>query len=988
MRPLKFLINSEHDKLAQKLIDYLIDAGHFIYILPSRDETLRWKERYKYNLEIVDEGSLISQRFDYLIDFNSHLKNFNNLLKINFYLNLKDNKLSIASFLGKDTKAATLCCRYKELDEAHTIDSLYNEITENFIDTTVSLLRPREENLEFHTRYDNGNRFYELRNYERTLSELIDYYHTLKDNEAVFHIDHLKTLNNKITGYQNYNLKLDKAHLTPGDLQLLTVYLLMLLNARQEGIYGYDFLCEAEKIPKIPIRKFIESKLLDPYQKLIKKFDNDIYNVSQSSFYKGEMLKDDSLKPKAVVAYDYDVLLDNEYLLYVFYDSKENKISITYRNDLTFFYDIGWHIKNFFSKLNAFAMGEMQFTEVLNLSPDYAKKIVIDWNQTDKEYPQDKTTHQLFEAQADKTPDHTAVVFESASLTYRKLNERANQVAHYLREKGVKPDTLVAIACERSLEMIIGILAILKAGGAYVPIDPNYPQERIQFMLEDTKVQLLLTQAHLINQLPKIETDVVLIDNPLFLKDYPVSNLEQASQAHHLAYVIYTSGSTGKPKGVMIEHQSICDRLFWWQEYTPLTPQERYLHQFSFSFDGAVVSLWWPLLNGSTVIIPTSQGLSDGEYLINLIEQHQITAFLSTPSMMNILLDQEKIQKAKYIRKIMLAGESFLTSVLIKAHKIKGCQVYNFYGPTESTIIATSYDATRKVIDTPSVPIGTPVANTSVYILDSSLQLVPIGVVGELYVGGVGLARGYLNRPELTAERFIPNPFQTEEEKRLGKNARLYKTGDLVRWLKDGNIEYIGRNDFQIKIRGYRIELGEIEKILSNFKGIKQSAVIIKEQVGHAENAANNKYLIGYYVADHKLDEREIKQFLREKLPDYMVPHVLVHLENLPLNVNGKLDRDSLLQPEFSPIDGYVAPRNALEVSMHDIWAEVLGLPKDKIGIRDDFFHLGGDSITSIRLVNRLKRHLGIEINIKDLFKYKTIEDVASHLVQEDGKSS
>ncbi|MBP9691731.1 MAG: amino acid adenylation domain-containing protein [Alphaproteobacteria bacterium] len=629
-----------------------------------------------------------------------------------------------------------------------------------------------------------------------------------------------------------------------------------------------------------------------------------------------------------------------------------------------------------------------KINEIEFLRAEEKHQILIDWNNTYIEYPAGRTIHQQFEEQVEKTPDNVAVIFEDEQLTYKELNEKANQLAHYLRERGVKPDTLVAIVCERSFEMIIGILGILKAGGVYVPIDPAYPQERIQFMLEDTQAPLLLTQQDVFEKLPRTEAEVFLLDKDnQKLTPYPTANLSHITLPHHLAYVIYTSGSTGKPKGVMIEHQSICNRLLWWQDYTPLSSDDRYLHQFSFSFDGAVVSLWWPLLNGVLVLLPSKEGLNDGHYLSSLILKHQVTTLLATPSLIEAL----DLPRSSVIRKIMLAGESFTKKTFERLSPTEYVKIYNFYGPTESSIIATSYEATGKDITTVTVPIGQPVANTQVYILDMCLKPVPIGVSGELYIGGEGLARGYLNRPELTAERFIKNPFQTEEEKTQEKNIRLYKTGDLCRWLEDGNIEYIGRTDFQVKIRGFRIELGEIEASLLKHPQVKETIVIARE------DSPGDKKLVAYLVFKervkdesrnkddvHAIRMEEIRSYLQFTLPGHMIPPAFVVLEAMPLTSHGKVDRKALPAPEFTSNELYVAPRSELEMSVCKIWEEVLSLPEGKVGIRDDFFKLGGDSIISIQLVSKIRQKLGLNLSVKDIFSYKTIERLCGNILSQN----
>ena len=433
------------------------------------------------------------------------------------------------------------------------------------------------------------------------------------------------------------------------------------------------------------------------------------------------------------------------------------------------------------------------------------------WNNTKVEYPKDKCVHELFEKVVENRKDKTAIIHRGQHLAYKELNERANQLAHFLRDQGVGPETLVAIACDRSLDIIVGILAILKAGGCYVPLDPSYPLERLAYIMEDTQSPILLTQSHLIEKLPKTEAKVVLLDNSVVFKDYPISNLGRISQYCHLYYIVYTSGSTGKPKGVMIEQGALCDRLFWWSDYIPLTTEDRCLHQFSFSVDSAAVSLWWPLLNGAPIILPESHELSDIKYLANTIKRHKITTIFCTPSMMNVILDQKEIQESTYIRRLLFGGEIFTRGIFKKAQKFINCKIYNLYGPAECTIITSGYDTTNKECIASTVPIGKPVANVQVYVLDSLLNRVPIGTIGELYIGGVGVARGYLNREDLTAEKIIENPFVNADDKKAKRNLRIYASGDLCRWLEDGNLEYIGRIDDQVKLRGFRIELGEVE---------------------------------------------------------------------------------------------------------------------------------------------------------------------------------
>ncbi|WP_375331669.1 non-ribosomal peptide synthase/polyketide synthase [Candidatus Tisiphia endosymbiont of Temnostethus pusillus] len=635
------------------------------------------------------------------------------------------------------------------------------------------------------------------------------------------------------------------------------------------------------------------------------------------------------------------------------------------------------------------------------------QQIINNWNDTDKTYPSDKTIQALFEEQVARTPNNIAIVYEETKLTYRQLNERANQLANYLRETyQISPDTLIALCLDRSEHMLIAILAVLKAGGAYVPIDSNYPDERISYILEDTNSHIVLTNEIYENRLKSLANksdltlQVVTIDNVLFekqLSSQSMQNPRTETQSNNLAYVIYTSGTTGNHKGVMIEHKSVVNRIKWMNDKYPLNEIDKILQKTPYIFDVSVWELLWANWYGASVVFANPTGHKYPNYLIELMRQESITIAHFVPSMLSVFedtlvnmeqlsvdtnlnkenkgVDYKKDNFVASLRYIFCSGEPIGINQVSQYHQLlANIKLHNLYGPTETTVDVLYYDCSDK--DIKEVYIGKPIDNTTVYVLDTAFNPVPIGAIGELYVGGVGLARGYLNRPELTAEKFISNPFQTKEEKAdksygtNGKNARVYKTGDLVRWLPDGNLEYIGRNDFQVKIRGYRIELGEIENALSQYLAVKQSVVVARD---HIDSNAS-KYLVGYYVSESKLDEEGILNYLQARLPEYMIPAVLMHLESLPLTINGKLDRKSLPDPEFTNIETYVAPRNELESQVCRIWAEVLGLPEDKVSIHDDFFRLGGDSIISIQLVSRLRQRLGLNVTVKDIFGYKTIE--------------
>lgn len=637
------------------------------------------------------------------------------------------------------------------------------------------------------------------------------------------------------------------------------------------------------------------------------------------------------------------------------------------------------------------------------LTQDEFHKIVYAWNKTTKKYP-DSNIQQLFEEQVARTPDNVAIVYENIKLTYQELNIRSNQLAHYLRKAyKIKGNDLIALFLDRSEDMIIAILAVLKSGAAYVPMDPSYPDERISYILKNTQTKIILTNEAYQNKLKniistvihvdvsmqktgvyenKLQCEICLIDTielQLKLRKESSTNLKLDIASQNLAYVIYTSGTTGKPKGVTIEHGGVINLAIAQNKAFGLNdPQIKIgLLYSSYVFDAHVSELFTIILFGKTLHIIND----DIRHDIALLSKYIITNKIDVATIPPVLLTQDYLLKLKTL---IVAGDK-TDIVLMNQYFDNNVVVINAYGPTESTVCATLHKYQRGDL---SNNIGKPIANSKVYILDSNLKPLPCGSIGELYIGGINLARGYLNNQELTTENFIPNPFQTELEKKQHKNARLYKSGDLARYLDDGNIEYIGRNDFQVKIRGYRIELGEIENKLASYPGIKQVVVQayheIKNSEQHAENrVAEHKYLVGYYVSKKKLDEEDIRKYLADSLPDYMIPHVLVYLKKLPLTINGKLDIKDLPRPQFKHIHDYIAPRNELEINLCKIYAEVLGLPVSKIGINDDFFKLGGDSIKSIRLQSLAKRHHLI-IRVADVFTYKSIEAICKYVLHED----
>ncbi len=592
-----------------------------------------------------------------------------------------------------------------------------------------------------------------------------------------------------------------------------------------------------------------------------------------------------------------------------------------------------------------------------------------EWNNTSRVLPDKQCIHQLFEQQVERTPEAIALVFENQQLTYQQLNQRANQLAHYLRKRGVKPEILVGICVERSLEMIIGILGILKAGGAYVPLDPTYPEERLNFMLEDAKVQILLTQQHLENKL-LTESQINLDSHWEKIAQESTKNPVNNTTPENLVYVIYTSGSTGKPKGVMLEHRGLCN-LAKAQIYSfDIHAKSRILQFASFSFDASISEIFMTFISGSTLYLAKRKELLPGASLIKIINDYSINTITFPPSVLATLA----INKLTTLRTIIIAGEA--CSAKLVADLIPKYKVFNAYGPTETTICATI----AKCTDSSNKPaIGKPIANIQTYVLDKNLQQVPLGVPGELYIGGSGIARGYINNPKLTTEKFISNPFTKKN------NDRLYKTGDLVRYLSDGQLDFLERIDNQVKISGFRIELGEIEAVMNQHSAIKEVIVTTEEYM-------DNKRLLAYITTNkqHVASTEELRSFIIKKLPNYMVPSAFILLDTLPLTPNGKIDHNKLPAPEgIRPKlqDRFVAPRNPIEAHLARIWAKFLKV--DQVGIYDNFFDLGGTSLRAVQILTELKNTVFVEIPITCIFETPTIAELTITIVavQKNGNS-
>jgi amino acid adenylation domain-containing protein/non-ribosomal peptide synthase protein (TIGR01720 family) len=616
------------------------------------------------------------------------------------------------------------------------------------------------------------------------------------------------------------------------------------------------------------------------------------------------------------------------------------------------------------------AKPQQHFSELCLLTTDERHQLLFEWNDTQEDYPQDRCIHELFERQVHLTPDAVAVVFENQQLTYKQLNSRANQLAHYLQTLGVGADMLVGICMERSLEMVVGLLGILKAGGTYVPLDPNYPQERLSYMLSDSQVSVLLTQQRLVEKLPQHSAQVVCLDTDWnLIAQKSEENSISGVQAGNLAYVIYTSGSTGQPKGVLVLHQGLLNLVFWHQRTFEISASDRATQLAGTAFDASVWELWPYLSAGASIYLVKADILSSLHGLRDWLICQQITiSFVPTPLAEGLLT----LEWNDCTLRMLLTGGDRLhqyPSALIPF------QLVNNYGPTENTVVTTSGLVVANEHQDILPSIGRAIANTQVYILDQYLQPVPIGVPGELHIGGDSLALGYLNRPELTQEKFIPNPFNNSSV----QNSKLYKTGDLACYLPDGNIEYLGRIDNQVKIRGFRIELGEVETTLSQHPSILQIAVLVREDIpgDTCTERSRSKRLVAYLVLkqDHVLTVSYLRQFLKETLPEYMIPAAFVFLQALPLTSNGKVDQRALPAPDSrQELEvSFVAPRTPIEEMLASIWADVLRVKQ--VGIYDNFFELGGDSILSLQIIARANQ-AGLQLNPKQLFENPTIVEL------------
>jgi amino acid adenylation domain-containing protein len=590
-------------------------------------------------------------------------------------------------------------------------------------------------------------------------------------------------------------------------------------------------------------------------------------------------------------------------------------------------------------------------------------QLLNEFNATTTAYP-DQNITQTFEQQVERTPQRVAVVFENQQLTYAELNSRANQLAHYLRRLGVGPRVLVALCVDRSIEMVVGLLGILKAGAAYLPLDPNYPIDRLTFMLRDARAPILLTQDRLLNTLQGAADKVICLDTAKeVLANESSENPVNVASASDIAYVLYTSGSTNLPRGVMIPHSAISNHMSWIEEAFAIDEQDAVLQKTPFSFDASVWEFYAPLLTGGRLVMALPGGQQDSAYLVQVLREQQISLLQVVPSLLRMLLSEAGLSALQSLRYVFAGGEALPLELQERfAARFSDTRLCNLYGPTETTIDA-SFHVCVGDENGLTVPIGRPIANNRLYLLDQQQQLAPRGVAAELYLAGAGVGRGYLGRPELTAERFVPNPFSERE------GARLYKSGDMCRYLA-GSVEFLGRVDHQVKLRGFRIELGEIEAVLGQHHAVHSAAVLVKEET----------HLVAYVVLDQaqSATTSELRSFLQKKLPEHMVPSVFVTLDVMPLSPSGKIDRRTLAALENAGHQSeteFVAPRTPVEEQLAAIWSRILGV--ERIGINHDFFEMGGHSILAAELMAEVRETFRVALPLGSLFEKPTVAGLA-----------
>lgn len=684
----------------------------------------------------------------------------------------------------------------------------------------------------------------------------------------------------------------------------------------------------------------------------------------------GENLTEGNLLAKRDDGWHGDALAD---LTFRIVESEEEMtLAITYATDLFREETINRVAGHYFKLLEgALADPAARLFTLPILTDAERKQLLVDWNTAKPAYPRDASMVDLFEEQVKLGPDQIALLFEDQGISYQQLDRRANEIAHRLRSQGIAPEQLVAVCLDRSPDMIASYLGVLKAGGAYVPIDLTYPSERIAYMLEDSAASFVITTERIFADLPRLNATMVFLDQDSLEAKSKADSFPRSSSAAHLAYVMYTSGSTGKPKGVMIDHRGIV-RLVKNIDYASVGPDETYMNLGAVAFDVSAFEIYGALLNGGRLVILSTNKPSFGE-IAQTIQRYRVTSLNVTPDRLNVLLEDYS-EALVGLRQVMPGGEALPVWLARKClMKLPNCRLINLYGPTENAVNTTSYHVKEIAQNETTIPIGRPIATDRLYILDSQLQPVPIGVIGDLYMAGDGVARGYLNRPELTEERFPLDPFSPKA------GERMYKSGDLARYRADGHVDFIGRADDQVKIRGCRIELGEIDSVVGLFPGVRQSVA------GVTKGKDGTTGLVSYVVmnAGASFEQQAIRAFVRDKLPEYMIPTFFVELQEVPVTPVGKIDRKRLPVPTVASNEAhFTAPRNQIEDTLVQIWEQLLDVKP--ISVTDNFFHLGGNSLLAMRMFSYMEKTFQKRLAVSSVFQEDTIEKLAKLLASDE----
>lgn len=1023
--PIMYKINGDLKlSLLRKSLNYLI----------NRHDTLR-----TYFLEVDDTPyQIISNQFDYQLDFIDCSSLDNKFVdkiiyeKFNIHFDLKKLPLVKTSVIKLDHTLHFLILNFHHIIiDGSSLELLFQELSEIYnslfqrkkislseIKLTINDVLQSEENYFNSLQYQHDIKIWKNRLADSLFYTSISYSNIQKDysastlyvklsREVTAGIKKLAEINNstvfiiliscfkiflyRYTGQEditiNYSVNIKKNIPTLSDCNYLGYFVnLVCLRTKFNPDFTIENMINHITKERIKTRDHVRLPIINLVQKLREINANEghglcninfgVTNINLKLSFKG--LKIRSIPTQVKHA-------QNEFsLLYELFD---NRILLKFWFAKQCFPE--WFMQSFINHfqlfLKQFIVDSHQVISKISLiSNEERQRILFDWNNTDSNYPKEKTIVQVVEEQADLTPDNIAISIDQNSLTYQELNEKSNQLAYVLYEQynkqygdvKIPKNTLYCMCIDKSFEMIIAMLAILKVGGVYVPLNRDDPENRLRFILKDTRCRWVMTQKIILDKLPFLKSKnrkIIYVDQEYKVDLGAVIKNDKPSEyllADDIACVIYTSGSTGHPKGVEVRQQGIL-RLVKNTNYITIDPTYRIGQVSSISFDAATFEIWGALLNGAQLVLISKDKLLDSQALLQVIQSYSINLLLLTTSLFNQLVDTD-ISVFKNLHFLLIGGEAAsLYHAAQFLQQNKKTKLINVYGPTENTTITTYYHISKINLSPFSMPIGKPISNTKVYVLDAYLQPVPIGVIGELYTGGAGIARGYFNRNQLTTERFILNPFATDRDKVSGYD-RLYKTGDLVRWLPNGDLEYIGRKDFQVKIRGYRIELEEIEKNLDNYPAIKKSIVIIREHM-------HSKYLIGYYLADKSIATADLISYLRKELPEYMIPNIFVYLKSFPLTSSGKIDRHALPDPEIKTEEPYVEPRDELEQTIYNIWQRILGV--HNFSIYDNFFKLGGTSILAIKLVHHLSRELKQHVNISSIFLYSTVVALANSVI-------